>query len=163
VYGIACSAFSKTALLRMFEIKGRSENKPPVVLISNISELEKFSAKITNKHIELINKYWPGPLTIIFDISLEFKYLDKGLGLAIRLPNDQKIINILMETGALATSSANHAGESPAKNITEAQEYFHDQVDFYENGGNLDSLPSTLVRVKDDKIEIIREGVVKLN
>ena len=162
VYGIVCSAFSKEALVRLFEIKGRDENKPPVVLISVISDLEKFGAKITPKHSEIMAKYWPGKLTIIFDIVKEFDYLDKGQGLAIRFPADEKVIEILKQVGPLATSSANTQGELPAKNITEAKKYFENKVDFYEDGGELDSAPSTLVRIVEDKVEVLRQGAVKI-
>ena len=162
VYGIVCSAFSKEALDRLFEIKGRDENKPPVVLISDLSDLEKFGAKVTAKHSEIIAKYWPGKVTIIFEIVKEFAYLDKGLGLAIRFPADEKVLEILKQTCPLATSSANIQGEPPAKNIVEAQKYFGDKVDFYEDGGELDSAPSTLVRIVGDKVEVLRQGAVNL-
>ncbi|MEI6191251.1 MAG: L-threonylcarbamoyladenylate synthase [bacterium] len=167
VYGIVCSAFNKEALDRLFKIKGRDENKPPVVLISSLFDLEKFGAVITKKHSEIMAKYWPGKLTIIFDIAKEFEYLDKGRGLAIRFPDDENILKFLRQTGPLATSSANIQGQSPARNIIEAQKYFSlpsqgDKVDFYEDGGELESAPSTLVKIVGDKVEIIRQGAVKI-
>jgi len=162
VYGIVCSAFDKEALDRLFKIKGRDENKPPVVLISALSDLERFGAVVTKKHSEIIAKYWPGKLTIVFDIDKKFEYLDKGRGLAVRFPSDENILNFLKQTGPLATSSANTQGQTPAKNITEAEKYFGESVDFYEDGGELDSEPSTLVKIVGDKIEIIRQGAVKI-
>ena len=162
VYGIACSVFDKEALDKLFKIKGRDENKPPVVLISALSDLERFGAVITKKHSEIIAKYWPGKLTIIFDIKKDLEYLDKGRGLAIRFPSDENILNFLRQTGPLATSSANTQGQPPAKNIVEAQKYFGESVDFYEDGGELDSEPSTLVKITGDKIEILRQGAVKM-
>ena len=163
IYGLACSAFDEKALARLFKLKGRDEDKPPVVIISEIGDLEKFGAKVSSTHLEFMKKYWPGKVTIIFEISPEFKYLDKGKGLAIRFPNGKNIQEFLKQTGPLATSSANMQGQPPAKNITEARKYFGDKVDFYEDSGNLDSLPSTLVKINDDKIEVLREGVVKIN
>ena len=160
VYGIVCSTFSKETLNRLFAIKGRDENKPPVVLISTISDLELFGAEITPKHSAVMDKFWPGKLTIIFEIAKEFEYLDKGLGLAIRFPADEKVLEILKQVGPLATSSANTQGGLPAKNITEAKKYFENKVDFYEDGGELDSSPSTLVRIVGDKVEVLRQGAV---
>jgi L-threonylcarbamoyladenylate synthase len=162
VYGLACSVFKEKALERMFTLKGRAENKPPVVLIGDISDLEKFDTKISLKHLEIMKKYWPGELTIIFEISSKFKYLDQGLGLAVRLPNNDKVLEILKNTGPLATTSANLQGQPLAKNIMEAKKYFDDRVDFYEDWGELDSSPSTLIRITDNKVEILRSGVVKL-
>ncbi len=60
IYGIACSIFDREALERLFKIKGRDENKPPVVLISALSDLERFVVVITKKHSEIMAKYWPG-------------------------------------------------------------------------------------------------------
>jgi L-threonylcarbamoyladenylate synthase len=162
IYGLACSVFKPEAILRMFAIKGRAENKPPVVIISAISDLEKFGAKLSEEHFEFMKKYWPGKVTIIFEISKDFAYLDQSLGLAVRLPADEKVIEFLKQTGPLATTSANHQGQPPAKNISEAKNYFQDSIDFYEDGGELESLPSTLVDLRDGKTKVLREGQVKI-
>ncbi len=162
IYGLACSVFKPEAILRMFAIKGRAENKPPVVIISAISDLEKFGAKLSEEHFDFIKKYWPGKVTIIFEISKDFHYLDQGLGLAVRLPANKKIIEFLKETGPLATTSANSQGQPPAKNILEAKKYFQEAIDFYEAGGELESLPSTLVDLRGGKIKVLREGEVKI-
>ncbi|MDD4803552.1 MAG: L-threonylcarbamoyladenylate synthase [Candidatus Paceibacterota bacterium] len=163
IYGIACSVFSKDALDRIFEIKGRDENKPPVVIISNVEELNIFSINLTNKAKEFINKYWLGKVSIIFDISPEYSYLDKNRGLAIRLVNEPKIKEFLEKTGPLATSSANTQGLPLAKNIEEAKKYFGDKVDFYYDVGDLISEPSTLVKISGDNIEVLRQGAVKID
>ena len=162
IYGIACSVFSKEALDKIFEIKGRDENKPPVVIISDIKELDIFGIKLTDKAKEFIKKYWPGKVSIIFNISSEYSYLDKGRGLAIRLVNNSRIIEFLEKTGPLATTSANTQGLPPAKNIEEAKKYFGDKVDFYYDIGELVSEPSTLVKIDGDKIEVLRQGTVKI-
>ena len=162
IYGIVCSVFSKEALDRIFEIKGRDENKPPVVIISDIKELDIFGVKLTDKAKDFINKYWPGKVSIIFQVSPEYSYLDKGKGLAIRLVSDPKIKEFLEKTGPLATSSANIQGLPPAKNIEEAKKYFDSKVDFYYDIGDLVSEPSTLVKIDGDKIEVLRQGVVKV-
>ena len=163
VYGIACPAFNESALKRLFDIKGRDEDKPPIVLISSLKDLELFGVKIGKLAKIFIKKFWPGPISIIFTIKSELNYLDKGKGLAIRLPNDKKVLEFLKQTGPLATSSANFQGLPPAKNIIEAKKYFGGKVDFYEEGGELISLPSTLVRINKGQIEVLREGVVKVS
>ncbi len=163
IYGIACSVFSKEALDRIFEIKGRDENKPPVVIINDIKELDIFGIKLIDKAKEFIDKYWPGKVSIIFKVSSEYAYLDKGRGLAIRLVDDQKIKEFLEKTGPLATSSANIQGLPPAKNIEEAKKYFSDKVDFYYDIGELVFEPSTLVKIDGDKIEVLRQGAVKID
>jgi len=55
-------------------------------------------------------------------------------------------------------------GESPANIVAEAQAYFGDAVDFYVDGGDLSgAAPSTIIRIVDDAVEVLREGAVKIN
>ena len=162
VYGIACSVFNKQALERLFKIKGRDENKPPVVLISSLEDLGLFGVEVGDQAKIFMEKFWPGKVSIIFNIKSELSYLDKGLGLAIRFPNDENVLKFLRQTGPFATSSANIQGQPPAKNIIEAKKYFSNEVDFYEDGGEFDSTPSTLVDLRGDSIKILREGAVKI-
>lgn len=163
VYGIACNPFSKDALCKLYKLKGRDENKPPVIIISEISDLIKFRAIVSKQHFKFIGKYWPGKVTVIFEISKEFDYLDKGKGLAVRFPGDKKVVEFLKQTGPLATSSANLQGTPLALNITEARKYFGDNVDFYEDWGDLDSTPSTLVDLRGGEIKVLRQGGVEID
>ncbi|MEI6528120.1 MAG: L-threonylcarbamoyladenylate synthase [bacterium] len=163
VYGLACSAFNESALERMFEIKGRAENKPPVVLIAEMKDLEKFGAELSDRAKILVTKFWPGPVSIILPIKKELAYLDKGLGLAIRLPDNSQLRDFLKKTGPLATTSANLQGQPPAKNIEEARKYFGRRVDFYKEGCDLSQTASTLVKVKGDKVEILRQGTLRID
>jgi tRNA A37 threonylcarbamoyladenosine synthetase subunit TsaC/SUA5/YrdC len=71
---------------------------------------------------------------------------------------------LLRDTGPLLTSSANHPGEPVAATIAEAQKYFGDKIDFYADGGDLSGRQSsTIIRIIDDAIEIIRQGAVKID
>ena len=74
------------------------------------------------------------------------------------------LVRLLEKTGPLVTSSCNPPGEIPAIDIGEAVKYFGGDVDAYVDGGDLsDRKPSTLIRIIDDAIEIIREGSVKID
>jgi tRNA A37 threonylcarbamoyladenosine synthetase subunit TsaC/SUA5/YrdC len=71
---------------------------------------------------------------------------------------------LLQQTGPLLTTSANHPGKTPAHTIEEAETYFGDKVDFYVNGGDLSGREaSTVMRVVDDMVEVLREGSIKIN
>jgi L-threonylcarbamoyladenylate synthase len=87
-----------------------------------------------------------------------YKYLHRGTNsLSFRFPKDKLILNILKISGPLIAPSANWEGYEPAKNIKEAKKYFKNKV-FYLDRGNLISKPSTLIDLKNNKIEIIRKG-----
>jgi len=163
VYGLVCVAFNEEALKRMFEIKGRAENKPPVVLIADVSDLQKFGVELSGRSKILAEKFWPGPVSLIMPIKEELNYLDQGLGLAIRLPDDDLLRKILRLTGPLATTSANLQNQPPARNAEEARKYFGRRVDFYEEAGDLCQVASTLVKIKGNNVEVLRQGKVKID
>jgi L-threonylcarbamoyladenylate synthase len=87
-----------------------------------------------------------------------YKYLHRGTNsLAFRLPKNKLVLNILKISGPLIAPSANWEGYEPAKNIKEARRYFGNKV-FYLNRGDLISKPSTLIDLRTQKIQILREG-----
>ena len=72
----------------------------------------------------------------------------------------QKLIKV---SGPLVAPSANFAGEKPAENIKNAQNYFGDQVGFYIDGGELKGEPSTIIKIESNKIKVLRQGTYKLS
>ena len=160
VYGIFACATNTSAVERIYSIKKRDLNKPFIVLISDISDLELFGIEVSGYQSKFVNKYWPGPLSMIFDCkNPEFEYLHRGTNsLAIRMPKDDWLLNILRETGPLVAPSANLQDVPTVKNIGEAVEIFGDLVDFYVDGGEIIGVPSTLVKFNGDKLQILRLG-----
>ncbi|MES2416083.1 MAG: L-threonylcarbamoyladenylate synthase [Patescibacteria group bacterium] len=164
LYGVVASAYSKKAVERIYKIKGRDENKPFIILISSIKDLEKFGVV---EH-PMLGK-WPAKTSIILHhtnktTSKKFNYLNRGTGaLAFRLPKKKSLREFLKKTGPLVAPSANPQGIAPAENINQAKNYFEDKMDFYVAGGTLKSAPSTLLRInKNGEIEVLR-GTLKNN
>ena len=84
--------------------------------------------------------------------------------MAVRITADKEVNELLKQTSPLLTSSANHPGEPPANNILEAQKYFGEEIDFYVDGGDLRGRqPSTVIRIIDDAIEVLRPGAVNID
>ena len=135
-------------------------NKPFIVLISDIKELELFGIKLADYQLKVVNKYWPGPLSVIFDCNKsEFEYLHRGINsLAIRLPKDDWLLDIIRKTGPLVAPSANLQDSPTVKNIDEAIAVFGNSVDFYVDGGICEGSASTLARFKKNKLEVLRLG-----
>ncbi|MFA5368416.1 MAG: L-threonylcarbamoyladenylate synthase [Candidatus Paceibacterota bacterium] len=156
IYGIVCSALNKKSVKKLYKIRKRSLEKPMIILISSIKDLELFDVKIEK---EIIKKYWPGKVSIIADyLGKNFTYLSrKEKSLAFRLPNNKLLINILKISGPLVAPSANTEGKKPAETIDQAIDYFGDIVDFYVDFGRLKSKPSKIITIKNKKIKIIRK------
>jgi L-threonylcarbamoyladenylate synthase len=165
VYGLVAPAFNEIAVARVYEVKGRDEGKPFIILISTISEMDKFGALVDANVEDFLMNNWPGALSVIVPVhNPDFEYLHRGTdSLAFRQPQDEKLQALLRETGPIVAPSANPQGEKPASNIDEAKRYFKDKVDFYVDGGTLESEPSTIVDARSGKIVLVREGKVDVS
>lgn len=165
LYGVVGDAFSEEVVNKIYQIKGRNEKKPFIVLISSLKDLKKFGIILTNIQVLILKKIWPGKISIILPCSgsniKKLRYLHRGENsIAFRFPKKKKLIEILKKTGPLVAPSANPEGLEPAENILKAKKYFGDKVDFYLSSGTLKSKPSSLIKFnKNGEIEILR-GII---
>ncbi len=162
VYGLVCRADNEQAVERLYALKQRHQ-KPGTVIAAKLQQL--IDLGIRGRYLKAVEQFWPNPLSVVIPCGEELRYLHMGKhSLAVRIPADTRVEGLLAQTGALLTSSANLPAELPATNLAEAQGYFRDSVDFYVDGGTIiDHAPSTVIRVVDDAIEILREGAVKID
>lgn len=161
LYGLVCHAADENAVRRLYALKKR-EQKPGTVIASDIDQLIKLGIK--PRYLNAVAQFWPGPISIVVP-AYELQYLHQGKGtVAVRIPSDKKVVSLLRRTGPLLTSSANTPGEPPANDIGQARKYFSDLVDFYVDGGDLEGRqPSTVIRIIDDAIEVLRSGAVNID
>lgn len=163
VYGVVARAQDKEAVSRLYGLKSR-ENKPGTLIAASIDQLVELGLK--RRYLTAVEQFWPGAVSVIIPCSdANLTYLHQGkMSLATRIPDDKKLHTLLAKTGPLVTSSANQPGEDPAENIEQAKKYFGNKVDYYQDGGELKNRePSTVIRIIDDAIEIIRQGAVKID
>lgn len=158
VYGLVCIAENQSSVKRLYELKKR-EQKPGTIIAANIEQLVALGIKA--RYLKAVEHYWPNPISIVIP-NHELSYVHQGVGsIAVRIPSDNNLHNLLLKTGPLVTSSANQPGMPEAVNVGQAERYFKGAVDFYVDGGDLSSRkPSTIIRVVDDAVEIIRQGAV---
>lgn len=160
IYGIVGRALNPNTVLRIYGARKRSPEKPCIILIDSVAELAKFSINLSSEQEEILEKKWPGPVSIIFDCLEEpFFYLHRGTKtLAFRLPKNTDLQNLIKKTGPLIAPSANPEGEISAEDVSKAKEYFDDLVDLYVDGGKIIGRPSKLIKLhKDGSITILRE------
>lgn len=163
VYGLAARAQDKLAVTNLYELKNR-EKKPGTLIAANIKQLEELGLK--HRYLKAVEQYWPGAVSVVIPCAnAELEYLHQGKqSLAVRLPDNKKLKDLLEQTGPLLTSSANNPGKTPAANINEAKKVFGEKVGLYEDGGDLsNNAPSTVIRVLDDAVEVLRQGAVKID
>jgi tRNA threonylcarbamoyl adenosine modification protein (Sua5/YciO/YrdC/YwlC family) len=163
VYGVVARAADEQAVTRLYGLK-RREHKPGTLIAADIGQLEALGLK--HRYLKAVEQYWPGAISVVIPAAdPALSYLHQGkMALAVRVPNDAQLQELLRSTGPLLTSSANHPGKPPANTIQEARNYFGDAVDLYVDGGDLSgSEPSTVIRIVDDAVEVLRQGAVHID
>lgn len=162
IYGLVASAADVTAVEDLYRLKHR-HHKPGTLIAANIDQLTELG--IARRYATAVADLWPNPISVVLPVSPELHYLSQDKpNIAVRIPDDKQINELLLKTGPLITSSANMPGEEPITEIKQAQKLFGDYVDFYVDGGYRDnSKPSTVIRIVDDAIEVLREGAIKFD
>jgi len=163
VYGLVARAADQAAVVRLYRLKAR-DNKPGTLIAADLEQLETLGLK--HRYLKAVEQFWPGAVSVVIPAAdPRLAYLHQGkMSLAVRLPADPQLLKLLKQAGPLLTSSANPPGQPTAVTMEQAKDYFGDQVDFYVDGSDLsDRQPSTVIRIIDDAIEVLRQGAVKLH
>ena len=164
VYGIGASLEHPAALRRIYDLKGRSPDKPLPILIARLEILDKLSPDVDERLVDLAEQFWPGALTIVLPaadhLPAEVKAPDNTIG--VRLPNHSIPLSIAERAGgAIATTSANLSGHDSAHSASEIRDAFGPDIELILDGGFApQENPSTVIRLIDDHVVILREGVI---
>lgn len=147
VYGLAADAFNHQAVARILEVKGRTRQSPPPVLVSDMATVEALAEVLPEPIRDLFLAYAPGPLTVILPArtSLSWDLGDTMGTVALRIPKHDIALELLRETGPLAVSSANRHGEPAAVTAEEADDSLGDDVNVILDGGVGAGDPSTIL------------------
>jgi L-threonylcarbamoyladenylate synthase len=163
VYGIAADAFDPAAVRRLLRAKGRDRSMPTPVMIGSIDTMRALSTNLSADTRELAAAKWPGALTIICrqQPSLRWDIGDSRGTVALRVPAHDDAIDLLLDSGPLAVSSANTTGMPPATTIEQAQQMLLETVDVYLDGGPTPGpTPSTIVDATGSVLRVVRVGVI---
>ena len=149
LYGIVAAAGIEAAVRRVYELKGRDDDKSPIVLIDTP---EQIYDTLSTQHQAYINSVWPGPVSVIVPSIKAPSWIRRGNdSVAYRMPALEELRKLVQATGPLIAPSANPQGMQPAMNVREARYYFGDNVDFYVDGGTVENpQPSQLVKLEDN-------------
>ena len=163
VYGIGCNPYNENSVKKIYEIKSRTELKSLPVLaysldvVKEIALIDEFTEKI-------IEKYWPGPLTLILELTDQKlkKSLNLGNKIAVRIPDSKCTLKLLEKCKLLVGTSANISGNSSYTNPDECIKNIKN-YDMFLNGGIITSKgESTIIEIENEEIKIIREGALKI-
>ena len=164
VWGFGCYPLDYEAVNKIYEIKNRDSKKPLILMSNNFESLKKYIKEVPNYANELIEKYLPGALTLIFEKS-EFcpsNITSGGETVGIRIPDSLDFFNLVekIEGKVLATTSCNLSDEEPVKNYKEAKDKFSSLATIVPPLNDLpnENIPSTVILCKKDGYKILRQG-----
>ena len=164
VYGIGTNGLDENAIKKLYEVKQRPLNKPNSLLVNNIEMVEKIAKNITEVEYKLMEKFFPGSLTIILekrDIVPDILTSNTNT-IGIRMPSGEIAKKLIEFAGVpIATSSSNISGKPSGTNITDIKKDFEGKVDcFIDNGESEIGVPSTVIRIIDNIPHILRQGTI---
>ena len=165
LYGIGAGIHDEKAIDRIFRIKKRAREKPILILIEKPSDIFSLIKRMPSAGSELIDRFWPGPLTLIFEASqnLSSRLTGNTGKIGIRCPDSLWVNRLLFFLKSpITATSANRSHDPPCHTAREAEKCFGDRVDLILDGGTLVSEPSTVVDVTGEELKIIRQGKIKI-
>jgi len=165
-YGLAVDPDNEAALQRLFQIKNRPGVKPLLLLIHDISLLDNLVTAVPDVYLPLIEKYWPGPLTLIFPAQPHLSaWLTGGTAtVGVRIsPRPEALALGRIFGRAVTATSANLSGHPPSRIASEVSVSFDSAVDFILDGGETPGgRCSTVIGLRDGKLCLLRPGAVNV-
>jgi len=159
VYAVGC--LYGHSLEELHKLKQRSASKPFLFLAKDIDQVSDYVEKLTDFQKDILQKYWPGPVTFILSKKKTLSY-PQGETIAFRVPDNKFLSTLLSLLNApLAAPSANPKGMKPAYSAEEVLEYFPN-IDVYD-GGVINDNVSTIVDISGEKPVIVRKGKIEFN
>lgn len=161
LYGIGADAFNAEAIAALYQVKQRPRTKGIPILLADPDDLEKVAEALPRRAQPLIERFWPGPLTLVVPRRPALpSNISPNENVAVRIP-DHAVARALIRAagGAVATSSANKTGNPPALDAPEAMAALAGSAAAVLDGGPVVyGAPSTIVDCTADPPRILREG-----
>lgn len=162
VYGFGICCDGKDVFDRLVKIKDRPADKPFTLMCYCVDQLRQYTAA-SEKEIEFLEKFLPGKLTAVVRAKEDFPdQIDLGTGfVGVRVPLDMFVMEFILNCKKpILVPSANRRDEPPCKNSKEIIEQFKDDIDAVVVGECKENIPSTVIKLYDGKIELLREGAI---
>lgn len=164
VYGLGGDALNAASSGRIYAAKGRPSDNPLIVHIADMDGLEKITAQVPEIALRLAERFWPGPLTMIFKKADCVPYATTG-GLdtvAVRMPSNKIARELIRTSGRyIAAPSANLSGRPSPTDAKHVIQDLYGRVDMILDGGESDiGLESTIIDLSGENPAILRPGYI---
>lgn len=166
VYGLGADAFNEGAIRKIYRAKNRPSDNPPIVHISKKSDIKILAKDIPKIALTLINKFWPGPLTLILKKGNNIpKITTSGLKtIAVRMPKNKIALELIRQSGTpIAAPSANISKRPSGTSSQDVFNDFNSKIPLVIDGGNAEiGLESTVIDLTSKPINLLRPGKITL-
>lgn len=163
VYGLGANALNPLAVAKIFELKERPSFDPLIVHIASVDDLDKLTVNKDSRVLQLAEKFWPGPLTIVLPKSdIVPDIVTSGLNtVGIRMPNNPIALELIRKSGCpIAAPSANKFGRVSPTTAQHVKKQLPN-VDYILDGGKTQvGIESTIITLNEKGFEILRHGVI---
>ncbi|MCK9171979.1 L-threonylcarbamoyladenylate synthase [Desulfuromonas thiophila] len=160
IYGIGCAIFNRKSIQRIYQIKQRDPRKPFSFICSDLAEVARY-ARVSNQAFKIMKRHLPGAYTFVLDATREVPELlvTRQRTVGVRIPANNIALEIVRRLGEpLVTTSANLTGEATYQDPSLIHDDWGKQLDLVIDGGLLHGEPSTVISLRQDQIEILRQG-----
>ncbi|MFZ5996725.1 MAG: L-threonylcarbamoyladenylate synthase [Nitrospirota bacterium] len=164
-YGLGARYDNVQALERIFTIKRRPKEKTMPLIIGNVEQLSLLTTAVTDTARQLMERFWPGPLTILFTARPGLsEYIVAGGKVAVRVPGESFALQLARAASfPFTATSANPSSLPPATTAAAVADYFDAAVDLIVDDGETESkLPSTIVDATGTSPVVLREGALDI-
>ena len=165
VYGLGCIPDDAEAVARIIRLKQRDDKHPMLILIPDQSFLSSIVYDVSEAAFQLMDRFWPGPLTLIFKAQTAFPASLTGPdgSIGLRISSDPVCQDLMMRVKKpIVSTSANPGGMAPARSASEVFRYFGSQIDIILDGGVRNrNRPSTVLDIRTTPAKLLRKGAVK--
>lgn len=164
VYGLGADAWNPSAVQKVFTQKGRPSDNPLIVHVASTSMAKEFTDEISDDAQKLMQKFWPGPLTLIFKKKAEvLDLVTAGLDtVAIRWPSHPLSQDLITNTGPLVAPSANSSGKPSPTKPQHVRDDFGQDFPVIDAGETAIGLESTVLDVSKEPYHIYRPGAITI-
>ncbi|HEV8611848.1 MAG TPA: L-threonylcarbamoyladenylate synthase [Thermoanaerobaculia bacterium] len=157
-YALAADPTNVRGVSRIFEIKGRDDGKPLLVLFAERGQLDQLGVDVAPSRLERFLRLWPAPLTVVLPLRAPIAASRGGATLAVRIPDSAAVRELLARIGPLTGTSANRSGASPLSDPDDVARELTG-VDLVVDGGSTPGgPPSTIVDASVEPPRVLRPG-----
>lgn len=163
IYGIMGDATNEETIKKIYKVKQRSYSKPLILLMDSYEMMKEYTQNISKQEDELIKEFMPGLVTIILEKNNKVSNLITANTnyIAIRIPDNQDVLKIINKFGKpVISTSANISEEDAITSVDLLDKNLKNNIDYIYDGGKLSSVSSTIVKFDQNKLKILREGIL---